>query len=509
MAPGATVQNQRNRGVAMATLLDVSNGRSPRIGTFYEATERLGTGRFSEVYKAFDSSSQADVALKIYLETTERAREEALAENRTLVQLSKLNTDFFPKARGLLKTRINNANHPVIVMELGQYVDDKGNKRMIGLSDLIPDVMGKQQPVVTLPEFWCESRLLWWIINLCGAVRLLHDQGIVHRDLKPSNILVKRVAGGTVAVPFILDFNSSVRQHECVAKGGTERYLPPEVRSGTRKSASVVDDLWAVAVLVWELFFGIRQSFEGQPTPHSAVGWAVPKGLLDVLRKALSPDPRGRYETAAELYDAFQSAVSKPAAAADSGVTFEELTWARERSAGLRNLVIDELAGENELPVPKEIGERVKAIYSYLPDETTQAYDVESDLIALGPRAIPVILEEAHRLVPDAPEFCRIANAVGALAELDAAFAERCLAYYCMSSQISTRCMCRDLCRRMEVYPPALSGQLVNDGGLFLPDERVDLADLCIRYSKTRMPFSNSASTCAKSTSSIGTATRN
>lgn len=469
----------------MAGLLDVSKGKSRRIGAIYEATECLGTGRFSEVYKAFDSSSQADVALKIYLETDERSHEEAAAEYRTVQQLSDLNTDFFPKARNFLKTRISNANHPVIVMEFGQYVEDNGRKRVVSLYDLIPDVTSKQGPAVDLHDFWCESQLYGWMTDLCGAVRLLHDQDIVHRDLKPSNVLVKRTAGGTVTVPFILDFNSSVRQHEGVAKGGTERYLPPEVRSGSRRTPSVVDDLWAVAALLWEMFFGIRRGFEGKPKPHAAIGWELPKELVDVLRKALSTDPQGRYHTAAELYDAIRQVLPSPSSAVgDTGVTFEELTWARERASRLRNLAMDELAGENELPVSKEVRERVKAIYSYLPDDTTQAYDIESDLITLGPRAIPVILEEAHRLAPETDEFHRIANAVCALAERDTAFADKCLAYYCMSSQISTRCMCRELCRRMELYPPALAGQLVNDGGLFLPDERVDLADLCIRYSK-------------------------
>ena len=37
--------------------------------------------------------------------------------------------------------------------------------------------------------------------------------------------------------------------------------------------------------------------------------------------------------------------------------------------------------------------------------------------------------------------------------------------------------------------PGCVGRQLVNDGGLFLPDERVNLADLCLRYSKDEDAF--------------------
>jgi serine/threonine protein kinase len=65
-------------------LLDIASGRVQAIGTFYRATELLGSGRFAEVYKAFDSLSQTEVALKIYREADEKALSMAKQENEVL-----------------------------------------------------------------------------------------------------------------------------------------------------------------------------------------------------------------------------------------------------------------------------------------------------------------------------------------------------------------------------------------------------------------------------------------
>ena len=50
----------------MPTLLDVGAGRVVVVSTFYKVSELLGMGRYSEVYKAFDTNSQTDVAVKLY-----------------------------------------------------------------------------------------------------------------------------------------------------------------------------------------------------------------------------------------------------------------------------------------------------------------------------------------------------------------------------------------------------------------------------------------------------------
>ena len=189
-------------------LLDIESGRVKPIGIFYSATELLGSGRFAEVYKAFDSSSQTDVALKIYREADEKAFHMAKQENEVLRSLSAFNTGFFPKARNFLKTRISNRNHPVIVQEIGYYIDSS-KKYVIRLKDILSHKDRNAES--RLPEFWHHENLYPWIIELCGAVVTMHKNNIIHRDLKPDNILIKKGVGLESSVPFILDFNTSVR----------------------------------------------------------------------------------------------------------------------------------------------------------------------------------------------------------------------------------------------------------------------------------------------------------
>ena len=107
-------------------LLDIESGKVKKVGTFFNATEVLGQGRFAEVYGAFDATSHTDVALKIYREADEKALSMAKEENEVLRSLSSFNTGYFPAARRFLRTRISNRNHPVIVLEIGYYVDDSG-----------------------------------------------------------------------------------------------------------------------------------------------------------------------------------------------------------------------------------------------------------------------------------------------------------------------------------------------------------------------------------------------
>jgi len=142
-------------------LLDIASGRVQAIGTFYRATELLGSGRFAEVYKAFDSLSQTEVALKIYREADEKALSMAKQENEVLRSLAAFNTGYFPEARRFLRTRISNRNHPVIVQEIGYYIDSS-KKYVIRLKGILSHKDGNTDN--RLPEFWHHENLYPWII---------------------------------------------------------------------------------------------------------------------------------------------------------------------------------------------------------------------------------------------------------------------------------------------------------------------------------------------------------
>lgn len=52
-----------------------------------------------------------------------------------------------------------------------------------------------------------EERCLRIFLQVCQAVKALHDKGLVHRDIKPHNIMLQRVGGKEKAI--LIDFGST------------------------------------------------------------------------------------------------------------------------------------------------------------------------------------------------------------------------------------------------------------------------------------------------------------
>jgi serine/threonine-protein kinase len=144
---------------------------------------------------------------------------------------------------------------------------------------------------------------------------------VVHRDISPQNILVGR--DGRVKV---IDFGIAKahgRLHHTKNGNikGKLRYMSPEHCGG-----SPVDhrsDLYALAVVLWEMLT-LRPYFDGEneleivrqvrlPTFRSISVWneRVTADLEEVVRKALHPEPKRRFQSARELRKALLAACPK------------------------------------------------------------------------------------------------------------------------------------------------------------------------------------------------------
>lgn len=185
------------------------------------------------------------------------------------------------------------------------------------------------------PERWLESsegRLI--AQQICDGLAAVHAQGIVHRDLKASNVMLSvGRSGETRAV--IMDFgiaqgtdlfSSNVR--------GTPAYLAPELWRG--QPATVASDIYALAVLLYEMASGRKpfaegvsweQRFKAVPPPATAR-----EPLRSALARALDPDPARRFPSV----DAFQRAlwnrsrrwlIGGVAASAAGAVLLKERFW--------------------------------------------------------------------------------------------------------------------------------------------------------------------------------------
>lgn len=83
------------------------------------------------------------------------------------------------------------------------------------------------------------------------ALSDLHASGVAHGDVKPDNILIERGAEGVRAR--LMDFGLSGAAGDSVARGGTRRYLAPEVLGAPGSGDARLRDLFALGVTLAEV----------------------------------------------------------------------------------------------------------------------------------------------------------------------------------------------------------------------------------------------------------------
>jgi serine/threonine-protein kinase len=166
------------------------------------------------------------------------------------------------------------------------------------------------------------------LIQVCGALQEAHDLGIVHRDLKPENIFLSK-QGGISDYPKVLDFGLAKVTERQMQPGsviltqegmvfGTPEFMSPEQAQG--KTLDARSDIYSLAVILYEVLTG-KLPFSAR-TPMEYIQKHVtdpiiplsdrvperkfPKGLDDVLAKALEKQPDKRYQTAGEFGEALR-----------------------------------------------------------------------------------------------------------------------------------------------------------------------------------------------------------
>ena len=105
--------------------------------------------------------------------------------------------------------------------------------------------------------------VIWnWFIQLCCAVKHIHDRKILHRDIKTANIFLHQPKSGAPPIVRLGDFGISkaLEQTAALAKStvGTPYYMSPELCNNTPYSYK--SDVWAVGIVLYELAT-LRQPF--------------------------------------------------------------------------------------------------------------------------------------------------------------------------------------------------------------------------------------------------------
>jgi tRNA A-37 threonylcarbamoyl transferase component Bud32 len=235
--------------------------------------ERIGSGGFGTVYRAWDERLQRPVAVKAIdrghgaLRVTREAQAVARLTHRNIATLYELASD---------------GERTLLVSELIEGETLRTLGRRGELNDRLVAKVGADS---------------------AAALTHAHRAGVVHRDVKPENILV---ADDREAK--LVDFGIAriAGERTLTATGavvGTLAYMAPEQADGLRPGPAA--DVYSLALTLYECFCGEHPLLRegpaataraiGEPVPPlSAIRPELPAALTDAIDACLDPDPELR-----------------------------------------------------------------------------------------------------------------------------------------------------------------------------------------------------------------------
>jgi serine/threonine-protein kinase len=220
--------------------------------------------------------------------------------------------------------------------------------------------------------------------------------GIVHRDISPKNLMI-----GEDGIMRLIDLGlgKSNAQDWKTRTGmvmGSVGYMPPEQIVGDKVDARA--DLYAMGVVAYEMVAlrnfikrdslqkMMEQSLNPKFQPPSMFRPDVPRGLDEILERAVKPMAEDRFQSAKALLDALRSVIPET-----------------RTSGGMRQLV-DELFGETRREREKEMNALLALSIPEDPVELepTRVF-VQRDGVQDAPEPTRMVADPPRTIVMDAP----------------------------------------------------------------------------------------------------------
>jgi len=191
----------------------------------YRVVEPISSGATGAVYRAVDTQTGANVAIKRSTHPDHDHRFEIEA--------------------GLLAS----LQHPRVVKILDHFSDETGQYLVMDLVRGV-DLGGllKQRGEPGLPA----EHAIEYVRQACEALQYVHDQQIVHRDVKPQNVILGEE--GIVLVDFGIARILEEEEASATVGIGTPRFMAPEVFAGGAISPRT--DVFGIAATLWTLLVG-------------------------------------------------------------------------------------------------------------------------------------------------------------------------------------------------------------------------------------------------------------
>ncbi|KAG0737887.1 hypothetical protein G6F57_009642 [Rhizopus arrhizus] len=294
----------------------------------FEILEKVGEGAFSYVFRARDTVTNKEVAVKVVRKKELDASENGKAH---LHPNMKKKTKATERANILKEVQImQNIKHKNIV-QLIQF--SESDEHYFLVLELCKG--GELFHRIVNLTYFSEDLARHVITQVAEGIRFLHEEcGVVHRDIKPENILfepipwiqredvenlfddedkvdegefIEGVGGGGIGVVKLADFGLSkvIWDNSTLTPCGTVGYTAPEIVRDQRYSKSV--DMWAIGCVLYTILCGFPPFYDesiralthkvakGEFTFLSPWWDPISPAAKDLIRNLLNVDPEKRY----------------------------------------------------------------------------------------------------------------------------------------------------------------------------------------------------------------------
>lgn len=276
----------------------------------YQIKSMVGSGGMSRVFLADDLVTNRELAIKMLRE--DLAEDEA-AVRRFIHEAKAVSMLSHPNIVAIYDTSIE-SEEKYIVLEYAEGITLKEYMRQNGPLSM--------------------KETIHIAVQILSALQHAHSHGIIHRDIKPQNIIVspdgsiKLTDFGIAKVP---DSDTISMTDKAI---GSVHYISPEQASG--KQVDYRSDLYSLGIILYEMTCN-RLPFDADTTvavacmqisshatPPSEYIPDIPKGLEQILLKAISKRPADRFENATQMLDCLKRLEITPDAVFDFVTVDEE-----------------------------------------------------------------------------------------------------------------------------------------------------------------------------------------
>ncbi len=264
----------------------------------YRIISQVGKGGMATVYKAYQSSMDRNVAIKVL--------------PRQLAESAEFAARFQQEARIIARLE-----HPHILPVFDFGESDGVTYFVMRYLEAGTLKTKMEAGPLSLSEI---DRLF---TQLAEALNYAHGHGIIHRDLKPANALID--GDGNL---FLTDFgiaklleSASPRLTQTDAILGTPAYISPE--QAKAETVNQRSDIYSLGIILYEMVTGsvpfvadtplavILKHISDPLPPPSILKKDIPESIEQVILKALAKEPDNRYATAAEFLSTWKRALEE------------------------------------------------------------------------------------------------------------------------------------------------------------------------------------------------------